>query len=363
MTEENRAVPAAARGKINSLQGIRAVAFLSIFLYHATRICPGAWGVSVFFVLSGFAMTYAYWDRVPERGVAGAARFAWRKIWRLFPLHVLMLLAAAARLYGRGKTVGELARGLALALPLIQTWSPTDYQTINSVDWYLSATLFLYFCFPFVLRAVKRLQKNGSAALWMAAAYACQLIVGYLAHRYTSLRIKWVVYCLPLYRLGDFAVGCALACVYVNRSRAPSRIGPVGATVIEIAVLALNVLACLYRLNAPKDMQWFTYTCLFVPTSAALIHVYARGEGIISRLLSNRVMLWLAGLSAHKFLIHRQVIYFVHDFIRKTLHCKSYNLVLFTAVCLAVTIALTGLYRAAERRAGAAIARVKARKA
>ena len=53
--------------RIQSLEAVRAIAFLAIFIYHAVKsfpgkgiiykvlsIAPGAWGVSVFFVLSGF---------------------------------------------------------------------------------------------------------------------------------------------------------------------------------------------------------------------------------------------------------------------------------------------------------------------
>ena len=45
-----------------SLQGIRAIAFLGIFLYHCELIETGPWGVSIFLILSGFLMSYNYYN-------------------------------------------------------------------------------------------------------------------------------------------------------------------------------------------------------------------------------------------------------------------------------------------------------------
>ena len=52
--------------KLISLQGVRGIAFLGVFLYHASIIETGPWGVSVFVILSGFLMTYNYYDKKIE---------------------------------------------------------------------------------------------------------------------------------------------------------------------------------------------------------------------------------------------------------------------------------------------------------
>lgn len=51
-------------GRIKALQGLRVLAFIGIFLSHAIDTPSGGWGVSIFIMLSGFVMTYAYWDKV-----------------------------------------------------------------------------------------------------------------------------------------------------------------------------------------------------------------------------------------------------------------------------------------------------------
>lgn len=69
--------------KIPSLQGVRAMAFLSIFLFHITVVGRwGPYGVSIFLVLSGFLMSYHYGskcERLP-RGIVSRLRYAYQKI-------------------------------------------------------------------------------------------------------------------------------------------------------------------------------------------------------------------------------------------------------------------------------------------
>ena len=49
--------------RLQSVQGLRAIAFILIFLSHTEIVAAGPAGVSIFLVLSGFCMMYAYVDR------------------------------------------------------------------------------------------------------------------------------------------------------------------------------------------------------------------------------------------------------------------------------------------------------------
>jgi peptidoglycan/LPS O-acetylase OafA/YrhL len=72
--------------KIQSLQAIRAVAFSAIFLSHLEIISGlGGWGVSVFFVLSGFLMSYSYEGRakVLNGRFIDRIKFAYSKVKKI----------------------------------------------------------------------------------------------------------------------------------------------------------------------------------------------------------------------------------------------------------------------------------------
>ena len=68
--------------RITSLQALRAIAFINIFISHCgvTMFFGGAWGVSLFFVLSGFVMYYAYCERDLGANLLSRIKFAYVKI-------------------------------------------------------------------------------------------------------------------------------------------------------------------------------------------------------------------------------------------------------------------------------------------
>jgi len=73
------------RKQIDSLQALRGLAFLGIFLFHTNIPCfggAGAWGVSVFFILSGFVMVYSYFElnRIDTPSFFGNLKFAFGKV-------------------------------------------------------------------------------------------------------------------------------------------------------------------------------------------------------------------------------------------------------------------------------------------
>jgi peptidoglycan/LPS O-acetylase OafA/YrhL len=78
--------------RISRLDGVRAVAFLTIFVHHGFGV-PHLWvGVDIFFVLSGFLITSILME---GRGKEGAwSRFYERRALRILPPYLVFLLLA-----------------------------------------------------------------------------------------------------------------------------------------------------------------------------------------------------------------------------------------------------------------------------
>lgn len=78
------------------------------------------------------------------------------------------------------------------------------------------ALAFLYFVFPFAMAGLKKIRKRTTATVLVVIIYVVMYIFSFAALRVHNLFdannnfFLWSTYCFPLYRLGDFLIGCAM---------------------------------------------------------------------------------------------------------------------------------------------------------
>lgn len=345
------------RSRIKSLQGLRVVAFIGIFLSHATDTPSGAWGVSVFIMLSGFVMVYSYWDRWEKRkyAVKEAVGFSIKKIKRLYPLHIIMLIAAfipyyllpLIRDYSNSEML-KLAAKVIITVPLVQTWFPEGFEAINTVAWYLSAMMFLYAMFPYIMRILKNLKGSIKRPIvMMMLAYIAQFTFASVC-RYLPLlkNAHWSNYILPLFRLGDFFIGCCLGYCFICSER--KKLSTTTATICE-ALFFLIAILCMFATPKLSNVKWFSYTLIYVPSSAGIVYFLARSEGLISKVLSTSIFQITAVITPFAFLIHRQILHYTED-LYALIAKETIHPVLLIMISLAVTVALSYLYMGITKR-------------
>lgn len=159
-----------------ALDGIRAVAALAVVAFHAK--VPGSGGgflgVDVFFVLSGYLITRLLREEYATTGTIGLSRFYWRRLRRLYPALLLLLLAYAAlapMLLPRLSTSQHMQDAVIAALYLTDysRWFglPTD---ILSHTWSLAVEEQFYLLWPLLLLRLVRLPDR-QAIIWLACAY------------------------------------------------------------------------------------------------------------------------------------------------------------------------------------------------
>ena len=125
------------RQDIPALTGLRFFAAFSVLIGHGfswilhSHETPGGaiywisqisgFGMTLFFVLSGFVVHYNYGNLVTKGRLRGIAAFLWARFARLYPLFLLMMLVYVALssrtrdiLMGRSRTIWEHSAGSSL---------------------------------------------------------------------------------------------------------------------------------------------------------------------------------------------------------------------------------------------------------
>ncbi len=140
---------------IPSLDGIRAVSFFLVFFAHTGlgNIVPGGFGVSVFFLLSGFLITTLLRLEFARCGRISLGSFYLRRVLRILPpLYVTLALAIVLFRISNGHPAIPVAGTLAQALQVSNYYEifarPAVYIPGTSVLWSLAVEEHFYLVFP-----------------------------------------------------------------------------------------------------------------------------------------------------------------------------------------------------------------------
>ena len=278
--ETARDVPTA---RLDSLTGLRFLAAAAVFFYHAgmsgnslVRAVTGLWfdGVSLFFVLSGFVLTWSHAAR-PVR----ASRFWRNRFARVWPLHALVwvfVVGAGLAPFGTNGLRQLFSLPSLAGLGLVQSWIPIDKVYIggNGPSWSLSCEAFFYLLFPLLIPVVQAVVRRG----WWRQALATLLVVvivwdvgAFLALR--TYEALWVGQFFPPARLAEFASGALVAQAMLSGWRPRFRPGQALA-----ALAAIWLFLCVTGWAGRQDAGSLVSTALLLPPVIALIAALAGAE-------------------------------------------------------------------------------------
>ncbi|MFC8868236.1 acyltransferase family protein [Streptomyces sp. NPDC057148] len=260
----------------------------------------GYLGVSFFFLLSGFVIT---WSVKPGERVTAYWR---RRIMKIFPNHVVMW-AAAMILFASAYTP---MRTWLPNLFLVNSWINdfTTQMSVNAPSWSLCAELLFYLSFPLLLLGVRRI-KTERLWWWAGATVMATVCVGlvtvYLlpdtprnAYIPLSPTQNWFNYTFPPMRMFEFVLGMLLARIVIANRWPRIR------AVWVVALLAAGYAAATY-VPAPFNMVATTIVPFGV-TIATVADADVRG---IRTHLAGRVMVWLGNVSFGFYLCQGVVIF------------------------------------------------------
>lgn len=364
-------------GEIRALSGLRIVAALWVVLFHfrpmlaeaapsasralAPVLNAGAQGVDLFFILSGFVLTWNYLDRMGDAwSTRETLRFLWLRLARVWPVYLVTMHLAAAwivfTLYvghvpPEPPVVDSLnATSWVRQVLLMQLWFQPyfDGSSWNGPAWSISAEWLAYLLFGglalVVFRIASATRARGLICLAIAASLPPVLLLLASGVFYTPW--SW----LP--RIVMQFIAGALACAAVHRLRLSDRSRQ--AAGVASVLLGAVIIGGLYLLDAHPPGSLYDagglVDVLFVP----LVVTLAIGVGTLPALLSTGVMVYLGHISFSLYMLHEIVhtawIWTVMQFEITLTPSWSAKLVVLSLILLA-TVGAALLYHSVEEPA------------
>lgn len=308
-----------ARTQLDALTGARGLAAWFVVLYHirlaASTVLPapvmsvlakGYLAVDLFFVLSGFVMWLTYAGTFRQKGLSAAPDFLWRRLARIYPLHIAVLgatLAYALALTVAGKANAEQypMAELPLHVLLIQNWGFTPRLSWNDPSWSISTEMAAYLLLP--LAAVTLFRRDWPPLLCAAGALGLAVLLdAWLSARGApTLGVDIVTNGLPRC-LAGFLSGVLMAMAWQQlRTRA-------AATMIAVMVLAASVTG--YATDLLRE------SLAFPIGFTALVYLLAATSARPGNPLASRLAVHLGDISYSTYLAHFLLwIVFKHLFV------------------------------------------------
>ena len=320
----------AIRKRIDTLQMIRCFAILGICLSHTNFsffVSLGAWGTSVFFILSGFVMTYNYYKsgNIKSVSVKDNLHFVVGKIKRLYPLYIITTLLMFIRLVIGEETISINVAIFRLVLNffLVQMWLPFSECAINGPAWFLSVTVILYFIFPYINTYMEKKYNKRKASCMIIASLIIQYSICFIGAKVPCvinveplatpvMFQEWIVYNAPMTRFFDFFIGCNLAYIFILNSHDLSKIKY---SLLELIAIILVIISNIISVKLDGRVRLEKNVFVFTIGVVLLIYSFAVGRGIFSNILTNKVTVNVGNLSSYIFLIHMPVYTYLFMFI------------------------------------------------
>jgi peptidoglycan/LPS O-acetylase OafA/YrhL len=332
------------RGRLDALDGLRALAVGVVFLHHASmdRFPGGFFGVDLFFVLSGYLITTLLLREHEARGSLWLGGFYLRRLLRLAPALVALVVVTVpvAAALGLGS---PLADGAAALTYLTDVYGATGrgYAGLLPHTWSLAVEEQFYLVWPAVL--VVGLRRGWPLGRLVAGLLAGSAVVTALAAVAGGAHDpRWLaeLYRAPVAHVPELFCGVLLA-VLVRRPAGMRRLTVLANPAVPVVIVVALGLATLGVHESLLGLYVGGFTGAGLVMAALVGHTLVAPGSWVSRLLARRPLVWVGARSYGIYLWHYPAL--------KVLALHLHQTVVLVPVGAVVTVGLAELsWRAVE---------------
>jgi peptidoglycan/LPS O-acetylase OafA/YrhL len=292
--------------EIKTLTSLRGIAALAVVMQHfsttaqslTNTVIPslvphGYVAVDFFFILSGFIMCYTYSMEFNAIGWRAFPSFISRRIVRLFPLNIFVVLLIivlsefSKLVFGVNIFLGFDFDVVDVIANLMLVQGYGIGRNMNGPSWSVSLELFAYFLFPVFMYFVF----HRNRIIFVVTIGVAVAVLGYLAslHSHLGLSFEDAIYG-GMRCFSEFLLGMATYRIYSTKNYLAKFLG------IDL-VQIVAYLSCVGFLVMKLDLPAALLFTVIVPGTAL-------NAGVVNRFLSLPVFYFLGVISYSAYLIH-----------------------------------------------------------
>lgn len=304
MTDSSSTVLTGAGRRILQLDGLRAIAFLMVFLHHALAV-PFLWmGVDLFFVMSGFLITGILVDLKESRTVPGLLRhFYIRRVFRIIPAYYSVL--AGVWLFVSSDTAAYWAWFVFFLSNFGEGYGTIPMTGVLDPMWSLAVEEQFYLIWPWVVILLNRRRLLALCLVVLVAAPVVRVLIGLNMD-------SGAVYRTTFGRLDLLAGGATLALgarvrpdFFQYMHRPCLAVGIIAPVVFAVWTVALSD----FRVGANSlTFNTLGYSLIVVAFTSWVGFTVGLRDGRVFRFLTHPAMVHVGTISYMSYLVHRAPI-------------------------------------------------------
>lgn len=323
------------------IDGLRAVAVVSVILYHAQMVIFGRdWfeggfiGVDIFFVISGYLITRIILSELQTRGSFSFLNFYERRARRILPMLFVVIFVSMPFAWQKllPSDFVEYAESIIASLLFGSNFffyfSTTEYGADSALlkpflhTWSLGVEEQFYLIFPFIAIVVFKFFRKHFLTILLGLSLLSLQFSELMEVRDSDLNFY-----LPFSRFWELAVGSILAYRELNYNASNEE--GAGAKMLPMLGLYLIVYSILFFDSGTPHPSFHT---LIPIIGVGLVIGFASKDELVGKVLGSKPFVWIGLISYSAYLWHFPIFAFSRIGGKNLDQYDKIELILFTLV-------------------------------